>query len=471
MPTASICQTRDVHESRTPKQVMPALFLDCPPDRRADTERELAAANVKVVWADSSAAAIAELQRRDMPVLVSFWRGAAALKFVSDLRAQKPGVLLFAVVEADRPDLVTEAVLAGVADVLTLPVNGHRLATLAGREAAYVSREVAGLPGPGLHDIFSFSPAMRDLCALVARAATARSGVLVRGEDGTGRHMVARAIHAADKTRSGRFVAVDCAAFEAEQLEKELFGAAARTDDDGLPVRGLERISRTGRLHDAVGGTLYLQNVVEASSRVRRRLARLLRDREAVGDDGSALSFDVRCIASADVSMDAALHDGRVDDALYRRLSANRVDVPLLRNRREDIPALANYFLRQTCAMLGVPVKMFSRSALALLSALPFCGNAAELRELLHTIVSGLGTRGIGVEDVLAHVRLEAGAVTFTQSGTLRQARARFEHEYIVATLRQHRGRITQAAKTLGIQRTNLYRKMRTLKVAQPRPR
>ena len=113
---------------------------------------------------------------------------------------------------------------------------------------------------------------------------------------------------------------------------------------------------------------------------------------------------------------------------------------------------------------------MFSRSALALLTALPWRGNAAELKQLMGPI-AGRGSRGVGVEDVLALVRLDSGSTAMSQSGTLRQARAQFEHEYIATILRQHRGRITQAAKTLGIQRTNLYRKMRTLKVAQPRMR
>ena len=215
---------------------------------------------------------------------------------------------------------------------------------------------------------------------------------------------------------------------------------------------------------------MFLENVHEAPTRVQRRLVRALRDREIVVDDGASVPFDVRCVAGADDACAAAVQDGRVDETLSRRLSSVRVDLPPLRNRREDIPALANRFLRETCLSQQLPPKMFSRSALALLTALPWRGNAAELRQLMGTI-AGRGSRGVGVEDVLALVRLDSGSTALSQSGTLRQARAQFEHEYIVTILRQHRGRITQAAKTLGIQRTNLYRKMRTLKVAQPRMR
>jgi len=184
-----------------------------------------------------------------------------------------------------------------------------------------------------------------------------------------------------------------------------------------------------------------------------------------LADTGELIPFDVRCMVAADHQIEAAVRDGSVQEELYRRISIARLDVPALRHRREDIPVLANYFLRRACAAQKTPQKVFSRAALALLSALPWTGNAAELSTLMHTIVGGLATRGIGVEDVLAHVRLDSGSVMVARGGTLRQARAQFEQQYIASILQQHRGRITQAAKALGIQRTNLYRKMRTLRV------
>ena len=153
---------------------------------------------------------------------------------------------------------------------------------------------------------------------------------------------------------------------------------------------------------------------------------------------------------------------------LFKRLSVIRIDMPPLRSRREDIPALANYFVREICANLRVPPKMLARPALSLISALPWRGNGVELRTFIESVVTGLqGGRGIGLEDVLAHVRLDGGSVVFSNGGTLRQARARFGRDYIAAVLEQHHGRISEAAKALGIQRTNLYRKMRSLRVTR----
>jgi two-component system nitrogen regulation response regulator NtrX len=186
-----------------------------------------------------------------------------------------------------------------------------------------------------------------------------------------------------------------------------------------------------------------------------------------LAETGETIALDVRPIAAvAPEGRDA--RDGRVREDLVRRLSAVCIDVPPLRKRREDIPTLANYFVREISAKLGVPPAVLSRSAVSLICALPWRRNAVELRTLLEAIVSGLGnSRGIGIEHVLAHLKLDGDDVAFAYGGTLRQARIRFEREYIAAVLDQHRGRISEAAKVLGIQRTNLYRKIRVLHVGR----
>jgi DNA-binding NtrC family response regulator len=447
--------------------VKPVLYLGCPTAERADTEKLLAAARVSVVWADNVAYALSELNRRDMPVLLDLSRGASALQVARDLRRQRSATLMFAVVDERRPDLTTEAVLEGIADVFARPLGGRRVANAIARELAYEARQEGRAADPAAGDLYTQSPAMREVSALIARAATMRAGVLVRGEEGTGREIVGRAIHAAQSRGAGAFVKIDCAAYEGDQLDAALFGSAPRPGI-GEPVRGLQRVSRSSRLYAAHQGTLYLQNVAEAPARAQARLARVLRDREAVlAETGAVVDLDVRPMAGVNTRFDAAVEEGRVRDDLFRRLSVVRIDVPPLRRRREDIPALANYFLREVCARQRVPPKTLSRSALSLIAALPWRGNAAELRALIESVVTGLsGNRGIGLDDVLAHVRLDGGPALFLQAGTLRQARARFEREYITGVLEQHHGRISDAAKALGIQRTNLYRKLRSLRVA-----
>jgi two-component system, NtrC family, nitrogen regulation response regulator NtrX len=447
------------------------VYLGCPPHERVETEKALGAADVSVAWADSVPLALAELQRRDVPVLLDLSRGAAALQSVRDIRSQRASALLFAVVDSRRPDLTIEAVLAGMADVFARPLSGRRVANAIERELSVDARQRGANASPNGDDLYAHSEAMRAVSAVIARAAAMRAGVLIRGEDGTGRQLAARAIHSAQNGAHGTFVTVNCAAFETEQLDVELFGGAARPQPGKDGPGGLERLSRQSRLHEAQGGTLYLQNLADAPTRVQARLARVLRDREArLVETGEAIGLDVRPMAGVEPGFEASVQDGRVREDLFRRVSTIALDMPPLRNRREDIPALVNYFVRQICASLGVPPKTLSRPALSLISALPWRGNAPEMRALIKNIVVGLqGGRGIGLDDVLVHVKLDAGSVVFANGGTLKEARARFERDYIVAILEQHHGRISDAARALGIQRTNLYRKMRSLRVQRDR--
>jgi len=452
------------------------LYLGCPAAERTETEKRLASASVGITWAENAGHALNELQRREVPVLLDLSRGAAALQVARDIRTHRPATLMFAVVDPRRPDLTTEAVLAGMADVFARPLGGRRVANAIDRELAYESRHTGGSGHPRAPgaELYGHSPAMREVITLVSRAAAMRAGVLVRGENGTGRQVVARAVHLHQSGEHAAFVAIDCAAYDGDDLDAALFGSTgthASGQDRGDASRGLERVGRDGRLHEALGGTLYLQNVADASARVQVRLARVLRDREAVlAETGETIGFDVRPMAGVDAGIDSAVQEGRVREDLFRRLSVIRIDMPPLRNRREDIPALANYFLREICAARRVPPKTLSRSALSLITALPWRGNALELRSLLENVVSGLeGSRAIALEDLLSHVRLDGGSVVFANGGTLKQARARFEREYITAILEQHHGRISDAAKALGIQRTNLYRKMRSLRVTRTR--
>ena len=205
----------------------PVLYVGCPAAERAETESLFASANLWVLWADTVGAVSAELQKHDVPVLLDLSRGAAALQIARDLRAQRPGVLLFAVVDNRRPDLTTEAVLTGVADVFARPPAARRLATAIDRELPHDTRSHARPADSAGEILYSHSPSMRDVVALMSRAAAMRAGVMVRGEDGTGRQVVARAIHAA-QSDGAAFVCVDCAALDGDALEVELFGATAR---------------------------------------------------------------------------------------------------------------------------------------------------------------------------------------------------------------------------------------------------
>ena len=319
----------------------------------------------------------------------------------------------------------------------------------------------------GRPEIFAESLAMRGVLDGISAAAATRGGVLICGEAGSGRRMIARELHQRSAGARAPFVGVDCA--EVAELESVLFGVPPPTNGD-LAKSKFDRISKPSLLHQAVGGTLFLAHIQEMPARVQARLARILRDGEVnVVESRRTHSLRMRLVASADVGWETAVAEGQIRSDLHKRCSATRIDMPPLRDRREDIPALARLLIEQVCADSGFEARTIEPSALALLCAFPWRGNARELRGLLHTLVQRSSQPTLSLEDVLASVHLDGSARDFLGSGTLREAKERFERDYIREVLKRYRGRIGDAAKALGIQRPNLYRKMRDLQLSPPR--
>jgi two-component system, NtrC family, nitrogen regulation response regulator NtrX len=391
-----------------------------------------------------------------------------ALRTARAVRAQHPRAVVIGVADPDRPTASADAIRAGVFDVLPRPASARDLEALIAnaREQASLAAVPQAKSGEAAsYGIVGTSPAMRLVMDLVQRAAAGRCGILIVGERGTGREMIARAIQSHDPNPDSPFVKVDCSGPTPEDIELQLFGVLARRGASAPPERrSLERIAEHCRLRESDGGILFLENVMDLPARAQARLVRVLRDREAfVGDLHEPTTLDLRPIASVDGSVEAALEEGRLRPDLYERLSLIRVDVPALRQRREDIPVLATHFLKDLCRTNGKPIKTLTRPALTLLAALPWRGNAPELRSLLERLILLVPQGLIRLEDVLAHTQIEGSISPSGFDATLRQARARFERDYIAAVLQHQHGRIAEAARVLGIQRTNLYRKMRRL--------
>ncbi|MGE5361201.1 MAG: sigma-54-dependent transcriptional regulator [Bacteroidales bacterium] len=397
-----------------------------------------------------------------------------AVRTLQAIRSVHPGTIAIGVGEAGNPEAAAAGMRAGLFDVVNRPVRQSEFAALlanARQQIGFIATQ-RELPPVEVHPygLFGTSAAMRDVMRLVQRAAPSRCGVILCGERGTGREMVARAIHAHGLRPQAPFVRVDCAAPTPQDLENELFGhVAARRGEREGKRRRLEQIGSDSRFADAIGGTLFLENIVEMPDRLQARLARLLRDREAmVADEPEGIEADVRPVATIEPSTTTAVEEGRLREDLFERLSVIRIDLPALRHRRDDIPLLAIHFLKEICRTNGSAPKTMTRSALALLTALPWRGNARELRTLLERLVLLVPHGVVRIEDVLAHVRLDATAPSVRSDATLREARMQFEREFIRAALQQHHGRMGEAAKSLGIQRTNLYRKVRSLKLSMP---
>ncbi len=385
-----------------------------------------------------------------------------ALRTIRLLRSNHPAAVVVGLADPDRPTAASDAIRAGAFDVLSPPLMRRDLETILGnaREQAALASGPPLAVAVGRSDLIAASSAMIKVQDIVRRAAVARCGILICGERGTGRESIARAIHAHGVDRDAAFVRIDGAS---PSVELDLFGTPASVASQP-DRRGIERLSPICGLLDASGGILFLEHVTEMPPRVQARLMRVLRDRAVViGDSEEPVTLDVRPIASVDTTIDIAVEEGRVGADLFERLSLIRIDVPPLRMRREDIPALASHLLKDICDAHSRPLKTLTRSAMTVLSALPWRGNATELRALLERLMLLVPAGLIRLEDVLAHTQLDASVGPIGADATLRKARARFERDYIATVLQHHHGRVAEAARVLGIQRTNLYRKMRRL--------
>jgi DNA-binding NtrC family response regulator len=311
--------------------------------------------------------------------------------------------------------------------------------------------------GSGAVELVGRSAAITRVQELIRRGAPLEGGALITAEAGSGVEAVAREMHHRGRPSSAPYVAIDCADGDPAAVDRLLFGQPT-----GVLPTDLESVTADSSVAAARGGTLFLHNVTELRASAQAQLARIARDGE-VRIDGAPVATALRIIASASPDIDADVHAHRFRSDLYRRLSTVRIDLPPLRERPDDVPALAIRLTEDKCAADGLPTPTFTQAALALVGALTWPGNLAELRDAVERVVSDGQGKVIQIEHLLPALQLRRAPKAFVPSGNLREARLRFEREYIASVLQHHEWRMAEAAQALGIQRPNLYRKARQL--------
>jgi DNA-binding NtrC family response regulator len=312
-------------------------------------------------------------------------------------------------------------------------------------------------PGDGAVELIGRSPAIARVQELIRRGAALDGGALITAEAGAGVEAVARELHLRGRASDAPYVAVNCDAGDPASVDRLLFGQPP----PGAPT-DLESVAADSCIASARGGTLYLHNVTELRASAQAQLARIARDGE-VFIDGAPVATALRFVASAPPGIDADVHTHRFRGDLYRRLSVVRIDLPPLRDRPDDVPALAMRLLEDTCAAEGRPSRTFTQAALALFGALTWPGNLAELRTAVERVVADAVEDVIQIEHILPALQLHRAHAPVAPTGNLREARLRFERDYIASVLQHHDWRMAPAAQALGIQRPNLYRKARQL--------
>jgi two-component system nitrogen regulation response regulator NtrX len=311
------------------------------------------------------------------------------------------------------------------------------------------------------------SDAMQRVYQLVDMVSPTRARVLISGERGTGKELVARAIHALSPRRDRPFLQINCAAVPAELIESEMFGHVKGAFTGAVA-------DRRGTFEAASGGTLFLDEIGDMSVVMQAKLLRVLQEGEVtpVGSSKSR-AIDVRILAATSKNLLEEIEKGRFRDDLYDRLNVVNIAMPPLRVRREDVPLLAEHYLRLASVENGLKPKRLTPRATEFLVQLPWRGNVRELRNLMERLAVIVSRDAVTHRDVMD--ALQMTAPPSADNGTplpLRVARSRFERQYILERLSANRGNLGHTALDLGIERTNLYRKMKQLGITlRGRPR
>jgi DNA-binding NtrC family response regulator len=356
-------------------------------------------------------------------------------------------------------DHAVDAMRGGAYDYLTKPAEPDRLRLTVRRavELAALSREVQRLRAhmSAGDEIVAVSPQMTAVLATIAQLAETDSSVLITGESGTGKELLARALYERSPRRKGRFVPINCGGIAETLLESELFGHRKGAFTGAI-------VDRKGLLEEAHGGVLFLDEIGEMPASMQVRLLRFLQGGEVrrVGDTVTR-QVDVRLVAATHRSLEDEVAAGRFRQDLYYRINVVSVRVPPLRERVEDIPALARAFLARTAARMRRDVQGFSREALDLLMSYSWPGNVRELQNVIERALNLATGREIGESDLPASLVVAARAGTTAVSPLAPAVNQSDERSRLLAALEQCRWNQRKAAVALGISRTTLWRKLR----------
>jgi two-component system, NtrC family, nitrogen regulation response regulator NtrX len=369
------------------------------------------------------------------------------------------------------------ATKAGAYDFLEKPLDRERLmVTLRNAlERRAMASEVAGLRAlaEGRFEMVGQSPAMTALYAQIAKVAPTRTRVLITGESGTGKELVARAIHRESSLRDRPFVKVNCAAIPPELIESELFGHE-RGAFTGAAAR------KKGLFELADGGTIFLDEIGDMSLSAQAKVLRVLQSGELsrVGSE-TTLKVEVRVLAATNRDLQAAVASGQFRDDLFFRLAVVPLRAPALRERAADIPLLCKAFAAQIARENGLHDKEFTPEAVEVLAAYAWPGNVRELRNVVERlIILCEGAVGVGdlPEEIVADVSRRGrplrnvGALELPAEAShlsLRELRDLVERQVVRAKLEENDWNISRTAQVLGLERTNLHKKMRALGIAR----
>jgi two-component system, NtrC family, nitrogen regulation response regulator NtrX len=439
------------------------LVVDDDPNTLASLSRAFRLAGHEAVVCDNAARAISLVQHERFDLVLSdvVMPGKDGLEMLADLRELGLSVPVVMVSGQATVDMAVRATRLGAADFLEKPISTDKLLLTVDNVLRLVRLEEENRQlrkRVGRHEIVWASEAMRRVMAQVERVAASESRVCILGETGTGKELVARALHERSARRARPFVTVNCAAVPSELIESELFG-----HEKGAFTGAAGR--HQGKFEQAHGGTLFLDEIGDMPAAMQTKLLRVLQEGEIerVGGD-RPVGVDARVVVATHRDLATLVEGGGFREDLYHRVFVFPLTVPPLRERRDDIPVLAAHFAGQVAELNGWKARTFSADALSALQDYAWPGNVRELRnvvERLLLLTDGEVDAG-AVRDVLpsrAPRVTASGGRSVGTTGTLAERVASFEREVMLAELAARQHRITETARALGLERSHLYKK------------
>ena len=421
---------------------------------------------LKALETDSAGAVISDIR---MP-------GMDGLEFMSRLKSKLPKVPVIIMTAYSDLDSAVSAFQGGAFEYLPKPFDiTHALALIhrALEESGHGEEHLDGQQLAASQGMLGQAPAMQDVFRAIGRLAQSHATVLITGETGSGKELVAHALHRHSPRKDKPFIALNTAAIPKDLLESELFGHE-RGAFTGATA------SRRGRFEQADGGTLFLDEIGDMPAELQTRLLRVLADGEFYRVGGiSPVRVNVRVIAATHQNLEDRVRQGQFREDLFHRLNVIRIKLPALRERREDIPLLVRHFLQKSARELGVEAKSVSDDALKALSALPYPGNVRQLENLCHWLTVMAPGQVIEAKDLPPDAlqepvsdaldwaeslaRTAQGRLAKGESGLLNDLTAEFERTRIRVALAHAGGRRIEAANLLGWGRNTLTRKIQEL--------
>ena len=383
-----------------------------------------------------------------------------------EFQRQAPGTPVVVISGHGSVAEAVEAMKVGATDFLEKPVSRDRLFQILDRilhpPLPGGETDLEKVADGSRFGMVGRSEAMRRIYQLIEMAAPTKCRVFIAGESGTGKELIARATHALSPRRDRPFIELNCAAIPSELIESEMFGHVKGAFTGAVA-------DRKGKFEAASGGTLFLDEIGDMSLITQAKLLRVLQE-GVVTPVGSSepRPVDVRIVSATSKNLQEEIARGTFREDLYHRVNVLTVAVPSLRARREDIPELAEHFLRLASVENDLKPKRLSPRAVDLLIQMPWQGNVRELRNLMERLVVLVAKDVVGQQEVMDVLQMPGLRAEETGPLPLRQARARFERQYILYRLTANRGNLGNTARELGIERTNLYRKMKQLGIQAP---